>query len=100
MASATTTLQVEGYCPYCSNPPYGYVYHSGACPKIKACEEIEGLVEKYISLAYWYEGQKNVVKSLTKGLIKKLSAKGVVIKGHEHPRYCGYYTVGPLREEK
>lgn len=43
-------------------------------------EEIRKLVEEYISLAYWYEGQKNVVESLTKALIKKLDKKGVVVK--------------------
>ena len=36
--TSTTTLEVKGYCPYCSNPPYDYVYHGGACPKIKAIE--------------------------------------------------------------
>jgi len=43
-------------------------------------EEIRELIEKYISLAYWYEGEKNIVESLTKGLIKKLDKKDLVIK--------------------
>ena len=35
---STTTLEVEGYCPHCSNPPSNYVYHNGVCPKVKAVE--------------------------------------------------------------
>ena len=26
------------YCPYCSNPPYQFVYHGGHCPLVKAKE--------------------------------------------------------------
>ena len=43
-------------------------------------EEIERLVEKYISLAYWYEGEKNLVPSLTKGLLRRLNSLDVVVK--------------------
>jgi len=38
-------------------------------------EEIAILVEKYISLAYWYDGQKNIVAILTKNLIKKIHSQ-------------------------
>ena len=36
--TGTTALSGEGSCPYCSKPPYSYVYHTGTCPKIKAVE--------------------------------------------------------------
>lgn len=28
----------SGYCPYCSNPPYQFVYHGSHCPLVKAKE--------------------------------------------------------------
>ena len=34
-----TSIEQYGHCPYCSNPPYHFVYHAGTqCPKIKAIE--------------------------------------------------------------
>ena len=33
-----STSETLSYCPYCSNPPYNYVYHYGICPKIKSVE--------------------------------------------------------------
>lgn len=28
----------QGYCFYCSNPPYQFIYHGGPCPLVKAKE--------------------------------------------------------------
>jgi hypothetical protein len=26
------------YCPYCSDPPHSFSYHTGSCPRMKAIE--------------------------------------------------------------
>lgn len=33
-----TTIDSGGYCPYCSTPPYSFVYHGDHCPLVKAKE--------------------------------------------------------------
>lgn len=33
-----STIEPQGYCPHCSNPPSHYVYHDGKCPKVKSIE--------------------------------------------------------------
>ena len=43
-------------------------------------EEIRSGIEKFVSEAYWYEGEKNIVTDITKQLISYLHSQGVVIK--------------------
>ena len=43
-------------------------------------EEIREGVEKLVSKAYWYEGKKNVVVSITKEIISYLADNNCVLK--------------------
>ena len=44
--SETSSMSPEGSCPWCSGAGQ-YVYHSGACPKIKAIEyHPNGLIKR------------------------------------------------------
>ena len=37
--------------------------------------------------------------NITNSVYDKLHKQGAVIRGHEHPRYVGYWAVKPLIEE-
>ena len=43
-------------------------------------EEIREGIEKFVSEAYWYEGEKNMVVDITSRLVNYLHSQGVVIK--------------------
>ena len=53
-------------------------------------EEIREGVEKFVSEAYWYEGKKNVVESITNELLQYLHSQGVVLKVKRDLPECPY----------
>ena len=66
-------------------------------------EKIRRRVEKFVSKAYWYEGKKNVVVSITNEILSYLHSQDVVIRTDELPvitKKGWYHLVEPLIEDK
>jgi len=49
-------------------------------------QEIKEGIEKFVSEAYWYEGEKNIVADITDRLVRYLHDNGVVRKSDKNFR--------------